>query len=160
MAEILIASAAVSNYEGMDALVGQDGRVYLGRQENYFPSIEDGVPAYYEGVFLANDRAIEEDSGTLGAFLRASAKGFADMKADPEEALAVLLANQSQENFPLSEAVERSSMETLLPMMETAEAPFLSQSDECWEENIQWMLEQGLIDRAPELDEVRVNIPF
>ena len=82
------------------------------------------------------------------------------MKADPEEALAVLLANQSQENFPLSEAVERSSMETLLPMMETAEAPFLSQSDECWEENIQWMLEQGLIDRAPELDEVRVNIPF
>ena len=48
MAKILIASAAVSNYEGMDALVGHDGRVYLGRQENYFPSIEDGVPAYYD----------------------------------------------------------------------------------------------------------------
>ena len=119
-----------------------------------------GVPAYYEGVFLANDRVIEEDSGTLGAFLRASAKGFADMKADPEEALAVLLANQSQENFPLSEAVERSSMETLLPMMETAEAPFLSQSDECWEENIQWMLAQGLIGAAPALDDVRANLSF
>ena len=48
MAKILIASAAVSNYEGMDALVGHDGRVYLGRQENYFPSIADGVPAYYD----------------------------------------------------------------------------------------------------------------
>ena len=27
MTEILIASAAASNYEGMDALVGEDGRV-------------------------------------------------------------------------------------------------------------------------------------
>ena len=34
MTEILIASAAASNYEGMDALVGEDGRVYLGRSEN------------------------------------------------------------------------------------------------------------------------------
>ena len=48
MTDVFIASAAVSNYEGMDALVGQDGRVYLGRQENYFPSVEDGVPSYYD----------------------------------------------------------------------------------------------------------------
>ena len=51
-------------------------------------------------------------------------------------------------------------METLLPMMETAEAPFLSQSDECWEENIQWMLAQGLIGAAPALDDVRANLSF
>ena len=43
MTDVFIASAAVSNYEGMDALVGHDGRVYLGRQENYFPSVEDGA---------------------------------------------------------------------------------------------------------------------
>ena len=48
MTDVFIASAAVSNYEGMDALVGQDGRVYLGRQEHYFPSVEDGVPSYYD----------------------------------------------------------------------------------------------------------------
>lgn len=119
-----------------------------------------GVPAYYEGVFLANDSAIETDRETLSAFLRASARGFADMRADPEAALAVLLANQNEENFPLSEAVERRSMATLLPMMETEDAPFLSQSDGCWEENISWMLDQGLIDRAPALDEVRVNLEF
>ena len=75
-------------------------------------------------------------------------------------ALAILLANQNEENFPLSETVERSSMETLLPMMETTEAPFLFQSDGCWQENIDWMLEQGLIDSAPALDDVRVNILF
>lgn len=48
MTEILIASAAASNYEGMDALVGQDGRVYLGRRENYHSGIEDGAAAVYD----------------------------------------------------------------------------------------------------------------
>ena len=127
---------------------------------SWFDLDDYGVPTYYEGVFLANDTAVERDGETLSAFLRASARGFADLKAEPEEALAILLANQNEENFPLSETVERSSMAVLLPMMETAESAFLSQSDECWRANIGWMLEQGLIHRAPELDEVRVNIPF
>lgn len=127
---------------------------------SWFDLDDYGVPTYYEGVFLANDNAIENDSETLKAFLRASARGFADMQADPEEALRILLDNQNEENFPLSETVERSSMETLLPLMETAEAQFLSQSDACWRENIDWMLEQGLIDSAPSLDEVRVDLDF
>lgn len=125
---------------------------------NWFDLDEYGVPSYYEGVFLANDDTIENDSETLKAFLRASAKGFADMKANPEEALQILLANQNEENFPLSETVERKSVEVLLPMMETAEAAFLSQSDECWQENIDWMLEQGLISKTIALDEVRINL--
>lgn len=131
-----------------------------GFEVNWFDLDDYGVPTYYEGIFLANDDAIENDSETLKAFLRASAKGFADMKADPEEALRILLDNQNEENFPLSETVERSSTETLLPLMETADAAFLSQSDACWQENIDWMLEQGLISSAPALDDVRVNLDF
>ena len=127
---------------------------------NWFDLDEYGVPTYYEGVFLANDDAIENDSETLKAFLRASAKGFADMKANPEEALQILLANQNEENFPLSETVERKSVEVLLPMMETADAAFLSQSDECWQENIDWMLQQGLISETVALDEVRINLEY
>lgn len=127
---------------------------------NWFDLDEYGVPTYYEGVFLANDDAIQNDSETLKAFLRASAKGFADMKANPEEALQILLSNQNEENFPLSETVERKSMEVLLPMMETADAAFLSQSDECWQENIDWMLEQGLISEKVDLDEVRTNLKY
>lgn len=127
---------------------------------NWFDLDEYGVPTYYEGVFLANDDAIQNDSETLKAFLRASAKGFADMKANPEEALQILLANQNEENFPLSETVERKSMEVLLPMMETADAAFLSQSDECWQENIDWMLDQDLISETVDLDEVRINLEY
>ena len=131
-----------------------------GFQVNWFDLDDYGVPTYYEGIFLANDEMIANDSDTLAAFLRASARGFADMKADPEAALATLLANQNEENFPLSETVERKSMETLLPMMETAEATFLSQSDACWQENIDLMLSQGLIEKAVSLDDVRVNLEF
>ena len=131
-----------------------------GFQVNWFDLDDYGVPTYYEGIFLATDEMIANDSDTLAAFLRASARGFADMKADPEAALATLLANQNEENFPLSETVERKSMETLLPMMETAEATFLSQSDACWQENIDWMLSQGLIEKAVSLDDVRVNLEF
>lgn len=127
---------------------------------NWFDLDDYGVPTYYEGIFLANDDMIANDSDTLAAFLRASARGFADMKADPEAALKILLANQNEENFPLSETVERKSMETLLPMMETAEAAFLSQSDACWQENIDWMLSQGLIQTEVSLDDVRVNLEY
>ena len=127
---------------------------------NWFDLDEYGVPTYYEGVFLANDDAIADDRETLSAFLRASAKGFADMKADPEAALEILLNHQNEENFPLSETVERKSMEVLLPMMETTDATFLSQSDACWQENIDWMLEQGLISESVALDEVRVDLNF
>lgn len=127
---------------------------------NWFDLDDYGVPTYYEGIFLANDETIAKDSETLSAFLRASAKGFADMKADPEAALEILLANQNEENFPLSETVERKSMEVLLPMMETADAAFLVQSDECWQKNIDWMLEQGLISETVSLDEVRINMTY
>ena len=125
---------------------------------NWFDLDDYGVPTYYEGVFLANDKMIEAEPEVLAAFLRASAKGFADMKADPEEALSILLANQSAENFPLSETVERKIMEVLLPLMETDDAAFLSQSDACWQENIDWMRAQGLIDGEISVDEVRVNL--
>ena len=115
----------------------------------YFMVDEYGVPTYYEGVFMANDDMIQNDPETLKAFLRASARGFADMKADPKEALAILLNNQNAENFPLSESVERQSMTMLLPLMETDAAPFLSQSEAVWQNNINWLYEQGLIAEKP-----------
>lgn len=131
-----------------------------GFEVNWFDLDDYGVPTYYEGIFLANDKTIENDSETLSAFLRASARGFADMKENPEEALDILLSNQNEENFPLSENVEKESIDMLLPMMENADAEFLSQSDTCWQENIDWMLSQGLIEESVDLDDVRVNLEY
>ena len=129
-----------------------------GFEVNYFELDDYGVPTYYEGVFLASDEMIENEPEVLSAFLRASARGFADVKNDPAGGLQTLLDNQNEENFPLSETVEQKSLETLLPLMETDEAPFLSQSEACWQENVDWLLEQGLIDQAPALDDLYVEL--
>ncbi len=131
-----------------------------GFEVNLFHLDDYGVPTYYDCVFLANDKMIEQDSETLKAFLRACDRGFSDVQADPEAALQILMENQNAENFPLSESVERKSLEVLLPLMETSDAKFLSQMDECWQENISWMEAQSLIDETIEPDDVRVNLEY
>lgn len=129
-----------------------------GFEVNYFFPDDFGVPQYYEGVFLANDSLIEQEPETLAAFLRASAKGFADMKNDSENALNILLNNQDEANFALDPDVEKKSTDTLLPLMETEDAAFLSQTEQCWQENIDWLYAQGLIAEKPTVDEVMVQI--
>ncbi len=131
-----------------------------GFEVNWFMLDQYGVPTNYEGVFVTNDDMIENDSAALEGFLRACAKGFADMQADPEEALRILLDNQNEENFPLSETVERQSMETLLPMMETADAKFLSQTEECWQKNIDWLYDSGLIQTKVEPAQVMAELDW
>lgn len=131
-----------------------------GFEVNWFLVNEYGIPNYYEAVLLANEKVIEEEPDVLSAFLRASARGFEDFQADPVSCLQILLENQSEENFPLSESVETQSCETLLPLMETEEAPFLTQTAENWQENIDWMLANGLIDRPLEVSEVMAELPW
>ena len=121
---------------------------------SWFQLTDYGMPNFYELVFLANDQMIEEEPETLRAFLRACGKGFDDFQADTEGVLNILLNNQSEENFPLSPTVEAKSAEVLLPRMETADAPFMSQTEENWKENIEWMKEHKLIDRVPDVSEV------
>ena len=104
---------------------------------NYFMANGYGIPNYYEEVFLANNDLIEKD---------------------PDGCLAILMNNQNEENFPLTQSVEEKSCETLLPLMETEDVPFLTQTEECWQENIDWMLESGLIDQKVEVSDVMVDL--
>ena len=121
---------------------------------NYFSVSGYGIPNYYEEVFLTNDDLLENEPEVVAGFLRAAKKGFDDFKADPDGCLAILMNNQNEANFPLTLSVEEQSCKTLLPLMETADAEFLSQTDECWQENIDWMLENGLIDQSVDVADV------
>ena len=125
-----------------------------GFELNYFPVSGYGIPNYYEEIFLTNNKLLEEEPEVVAGFLRASKKGFDDFKADPDGCLAILMNNQNEANFPLTQSVEEKSCETLLPLMETADAEFLSQTEECWQENIDWMLENGLIDQDVDVADV------
>lgn len=131
-----------------------------GFEVNWFMVNDYGIPNYYEGVFLANNDMIENEPEVLSAFLRASAKGFEDFKEDPNGCLKILMDNQSAENFPLTQEVEEMSCQTLLPLMETEDAEFLSQTRENWQANIDWMLERGLIEKAVEVDDVMVELEY
>ena len=44
--------------------------------------------------------------------------------------------------------------------METEGAKFLSQTEQCWQENIDWMYDQGLIAKKPDVSDVMVNLDF
>ena len=121
---------------------------------NYFFPNEYGVPDYFEAVFVASDRILKEEPELVARFLTACQKGFTALKADPYGALDVLLAAQDADNFPLSVSVERKSIDTLLPLMEHEQAAFLSQTAERWQENIDWMYDEGLISKKPKVSDV------
>ena len=131
-----------------------------GFEVSWFPLTDYGVPNFYEVCFLTNTRMIDAEPEVLAGFLRASKKGFDDFKADPDATLKILLDNQSAENFPLSPTVEEKSAATLLPLMETADAPFLSQSEEVWQNTIDWMFDEGMIERKPEISEVMAELEY
>lgn len=131
-----------------------------GFEVNYFLVNEYGIPNYYEAVFLANNEMIEKEPEALAGFLRASARGFEDFQKDPDACLEILLKNQNEENFPLSPSVEKKSCETLLPLMETADAAFLSQTESNWQENIDWMLANNLIDQSVPVTDVMATIDW
>lgn len=130
-----------------------------GFEVNYFMVNGYGIPNYYEEVFLANNTMIEQEPEVLEGFLRASAKGFEDFKKDPYGCLDILMNNQNEENFPLTQSVEEKSCDTLLPLMETEDVSFLTQTEECWQENIDWMYKSGLIDQKVEVSDVMANLP-
>lgn len=131
-----------------------------GFEVNSFSICDYGIPYYPELVLVANDQTIENDQEMLKAFMRASKKGFEDMKNDPDAAVKTLLENQNEENFPLSEAVEKKSTDVLIDSMETEGHPFLSTSTEDWENTINWMYEEGIIPETCPASEIITDIQF
>ena len=129
-----------------------------GIEINYFFPTDFGVPEYYELVFLAGQDAVENNPEKLQKFLRAAQKGFDFMQENPEEALQILLDNQNAENFPLSPSVEQASMDMLLPVMETADAPFMAQDIAVWQANADWLHEMGLLSEQADVSHMVVDL--
>ena len=129
-----------------------------GVEINYFFPTQFGVPEYYELVFLAGKDAVENNPEKLQKFLRAVDKGFDYMQENPDEALQILLDNQNAENFPLSSAVEKASMNILLPAMEKADMPFMTQDIAIWQQNADWLYERGLLGEQTDVSFMVVDL--
>lgn len=129
-----------------------------GFEINYFYPTDFGVPQQYELVLLAGKEAVDNNPEKIQKFLRACQKAFADMKANPDESLQILLDNQNAENFPLSKAVEEQSLDILLPVMETADAPFLHQETSVWQQNADWLYDRGVLSEKTDVSSLVVNL--
>ncbi len=129
-----------------------------GFQMNVIPPVENGVPNYYALMLVTGEKKLAERQDAYTRFLQACQKGFEDMKADPEGALELLMANQDKDNFPLTESVEQKSFDILLPMMESEGKPFLSQTTEDWQKNIDWLKESGMIKNTFDPSEIMVDL--
>ena len=129
-----------------------------GFELNYFFPTEYGVPNYYELVFVTGEEQLKNESDKIIRFLKASKKGFDYMKEHPDEALEILLKNQNEENFPLSENVEKKSFDYLIPEMEKEDAAFLSQDVNVWQKNADWLFDEGLLNEKIDANEIVKNL--
>ncbi|WP_318798564.1 ABC transporter substrate-binding protein [Clostridium tanneri] len=129
-----------------------------GHEINYFDPSKYGVPNYYEEVFVTSDKTLKEKPETLKKFMKAAKKGFEFTKNNPDKSLKILLNNQQKDNFPLIEAVEKQSIDILLPKMESKDEPFLYQDKKVWENNINWLQEKGLLKEKANAEDFYVNL--
>ncbi len=129
-----------------------------GFEVNYFFSTDYGVPQHYELVFIAGEKAVNENPEKFQRFLRAATKGYEFTRDNPEEALEILLNNQNEENFPLSVNVEKRSLEMLLPAFETEDAKFLSQDVKIWQDSADWLFERNILDEKSDVSGIVVDL--
>ena len=114
---------------------------------NYFLIDNFGIPQAYELILVANDELLNQNKDIYAKVLKAMQKGFEDVKSNPKESLNLLLSKQAVDQFPLSETVEKESLEILLPIMETPQNKFLTQTKKVWENNVNWLYENGIIQK-------------
>lgn len=124
---------------------------------DYFFPRDFGVPDYPETLIIANKELIVENNRSYYKFLKATKRGFEDVKKDPEEALKILLKNQAKDQFPLNENVERIAINKYILIMEKF-GPFLTISDKMWNENIDWLYEKGFIKRKEKIKNLQQDL--
>ena len=125
-----------------------------GYDVTYFDITDEGIPDYEELILVTGDKQLEEESDKLAAFIRASKKGFEDVKNDPEGALEILLKNQDEANYPLDPEIEKASMDILLPLMYSDTQDFLDMDEQSWADTIKWLSGQGQLNKEITADDI------
>lgn len=111
------------------------------------PVNEAGVPTYDELVLVAREAEARHDGEDLRAFMQALTRGEQAVRADPEAATDALLAA----NPSLERKLQLESIKQTLPATAPSESgrPYGWQSPSDWEAFGNWMLDHGLLHKAP-----------
>lgn len=122
-----------------------------------FNPVDYGVPDYYELVLVASDQGLQESREYFQKFMNAARKGQQFAAQQPEQALKLLLEHQDT-TAPLDEAIEKRSLEILLPLMDAGEQPFGYQDTAAWENVRKWLSESGLLAEDIESADAFINL--
>ena len=128
-----------------------------GVQLNTFNPVDYGMANSYELSFIASDDKIANDKDTLKAFLSACKKGFDYTKNNEDSALKLVLDSQN-DSYPLDSETEKKSFDILLPLMETSDGEFLSQSSDNFTSNIDWLTQTGILKNKVNADDVYTDL--
>ncbi len=128
------------NYEGTELKM-------RGKKPQIIRMDEAGVPTYNELVLVANQDALERDSGKLRAFIGALSRGTRDLRENPDEAINGLL----EANPDLDPELQREVVKVTLPLFFPPEGkPYGWQDPEQWDAFSAWMRDSGLLDEPPD----------
>ncbi|NLJ75885.1 MAG: ABC transporter substrate-binding protein [Peptococcaceae bacterium] len=108
---------------------------------------------FYTPVLIASEDTLKNDPQMVGAFMRATAKGYADCINDPQAAGQILLDNVPE----LDEELVMASMMYLAGEYQS-DAPVWGQmAAERWQKYSDWMYSQGLLEEPLDYQEAFTN---
>lgn len=137
-------------FEGWDNITAEMN----GCELNYMACRElDERLDYYTPIIIASNDVLESDPEMVKAFLRATARGYEDVIADPEGSVENLF-NHIQ-NYDL-EMLKKSQVYLADKFMEGTDT-WGVMKDEVWDNYSAFMQEYGVIDEAPAASECYTN---
>jgi putative hydroxymethylpyrimidine transport system substrate-binding protein len=107
-----------------------------------------GVPTYDELVVVARQRDLPRIGAKVRRFMRALGEGYASARRDPARAVAALRAASPDLDAKLQLASLRATLPVFFPT--GSSKPFGWQDPGRWAAYGRWMLQNGLLTRAPD----------
>ena len=114
-----------------------------------------GVPDYDELVLVANEEEVKDHRDDLRLFISAVSRGARQARSDPAGAAAALL----DANKDLRAKPTRASVRLTIPVLfpEQGNQPFGYLDPVKWRNYGGWMVDNGLLDKTPDVNEVLTN---
>ena len=135
------------NYEGVDLR-------QRGRRPRIIRMERAGVPSYNELVLVANERALDRKGPRIRAFIGALARGTAELRRNPDQAIDGLL----RANRDLDRKLQLASVRATLPLFfPPSGKPFGYQDPRAWRSFGEWMRDNELVGRLPDASRAFTN---
>lgn len=113
----------------------------------------DCVPDYYTPILMTSRDMVDRQPETVRAFVGAVARGYALAEEDPAAAASALLAAAPE----LDPELVRRSQEWLSPRYRDDAPRWGQQSRQVWADYAAWMLDNGILEQAIDVDVAFTN---